>query len=86
MKKLLGIAAFTLVVCIAAVSASGRGEISMTSQREQQRRDLQDQEQKRQKVQRDQWQNEQDQHGLRHERPQSYESWLEQHQREYRSR
>jgi hypothetical protein len=82
MKKLLIIAAFTLVVSLAASSAMGRPEVRNGPNQQQ----SQQQDQAREKWQRDQWQKEQDQHNQRHEPTQAYDKWLEHHSHDYDNR
>jgi hypothetical protein len=64
----------------------GRLEISNRSRADQRRADQQRVDQKRTDWQRTQWQNDMMQRGNRHERSQTYEMWMHNHQYDYDKR
>jgi hypothetical protein len=84
MKKLVMMAAFALVISLAATSALGRTEIKIEPNQRQSQGQQQDQQ--REKWQRDQWQKQQDQHHQRHEQTQTYDVWVKQHPHDYDNR
>lgn len=91
MKKLLFIATLVMAMSATASFGFGRLEISNRSRVDQQRADQervnqQKIDQKRTDWQRTQWQNDMMQRGNRHERSQTYEMWMQDHQHDYDKR
>gem|GEM_PF-5024130 len=93
MKKLLIVLVF-VVVSLTASFGFGRIEVSTrpidTRQRDQQwmqsQKNQEMEQQRREHWQRDQWQAEQQRRSKGHEQSQSYEWWVQHHQRDYDNR